>query len=99
MSRSRFLPVKLTADLLLVMSNLYILEKGRIVLSPMRNFPTLPLVKLGKHFSNIKDFRERLKSIPDMIELDHLTVSGDVHFDKNVKLKVGRQITNRVLIC
>ncbi|THD25795.1 UDP-glucose pyrophosphorylase [Fasciola hepatica] len=85
--RSRFLPVKLTADLLLVMSNLYILEKGRIVPSPLRNFPTLPLVKLGKHFSNIKDFRERLKSIPDMLELDHLTVSGDVHFDKNVTLK------------
>uniref|UniRef100_A0A183ABW9 UTP--glucose-1-phosphate uridylyltransferase n=1 Tax=Echinostoma caproni TaxID=27848 RepID=A0A183ABW9_9TREM len=87
--RHRFLPVKLTSDLLLVMSNLYVLEKGRIIPSPMRNFPTLPLVKLGRHFVSIKDFRERLKSIPDMLELDHLTVSGDVHFDKNVTLKVS----------
>ncbi|KER29847.1 hypothetical protein T265_03640 [Opisthorchis viverrini] len=85
--RTRFLPVKLTSDLLLAMSNLYDLEKGRLIPSPKRNFPTLPLVKLGKHFSQIKDFRERLRTIPDVIELDHLTVSGDVHFGKNVKLK------------
>ncbi|TGZ65392.1 hypothetical protein CRM22_005876 [Opisthorchis felineus] len=85
--RTRFLPVKLTSDLLLAMSNLYDLEKGRLIPSPKRNFPTLPLVKLGNHFSQIKDFRERLRTIPDVIELDHLTVSGDVHFGKNVKLK------------
>ncbi|KAF5405527.1 UTP--glucose-1-phosphate uridylyltransferase [Paragonimus heterotremus] len=85
--RHRFLPVKFTSDLMLVMSNLYVLEKGRIVPSPKRNFPTLPLVKLGKHFGHIKNFKERLRTIPDMLELDHLTVSGDVHFGKDVKLK------------
>ena len=76
---------------MLAMSNLYELEKGRIIPSPKRNFPTLPLVKLGNHFNNIKDFKERLRTIPDVIELDHLTVSGDVYFGKNVKLKVRPQ--------
>ncbi|CAL8079926.1 unnamed protein product [Calicophoron daubneyi] len=85
--RYRFLPVKLTSDLILMMSNLYLLDKGRIIPNPRRNFPTLPLVKLGKHFKDIKDFKERFHAIPDMLELDHLTVSGDVHFDKDVKLK------------
>ena len=32
---------------------------------------------------------ERFENIPDMLELDHLTVSGDVTFGKNVTLKVG----------
>ena len=31
---------------------------------------------------------ERFENIPDMLELDHLTVSGDVTFGKNVTLKV-----------
>lgn len=31
----------------------------------------------------------RFDNIPDMLELDHLTVSGDVTFGKNVVLKVG----------
>lgn len=36
----------------------------------------------------MKDFLHRFASIPDMLELDHLTVSGDVTFGKNVTLKV-----------
>ena len=36
----------------------------------------------------MKDFLYRFSSIPDMLELDHLTVSGDVTFGKNVTLKV-----------
>ena len=46
-SRSRFLPVKKTSDLLLIMSNLYKLKKGTLTMSPERMFQTTPLVKLG----------------------------------------------------
>lgn len=38
----------------------------------------------------MKDFLNRFETIPDLIELDHLTVSGDVTFGKGVSLKVGR---------
>ena len=34
-------------------------------------------------------FLERFDDIPDMLELDHLTVSGDVTFGKGVVLKVS----------
>uniref|UniRef100_F6X4W9 UTP--glucose-1-phosphate uridylyltransferase n=1 Tax=Ciona intestinalis TaxID=7719 RepID=F6X4W9_CIOIN len=44
--RSRFLPVKKTSDLLLVMSNLYELKNGSMVMSSKRQFPTTPLVIL-----------------------------------------------------
>ncbi|EFA06874.2 UTP--glucose-1-phosphate uridylyltransferase isoform X2 [Tribolium castaneum] len=86
--RSRFLPVKKTQDLLLVMSNLYSLKNGSLVMSPQRMFPTTPLVKLGdNHFAKVKDFLGRFATIPDLIELDHLTVSGDVTFGRGVSLK------------
>uniref|UniRef100_A0A1B6CUM9 UTP--glucose-1-phosphate uridylyltransferase n=1 Tax=Clastoptera arizonana TaxID=38151 RepID=A0A1B6CUM9_9HEMI len=86
--RSRFLPVKKTSDLMLVMSNLYNLKSGSLIMSQMRMFPTTPLIKLGdKHFSKVKDFLERFATIPDLLELDHLTVSGDVTFGKGVSLK------------
>nr|QBH73780.1 UTP-glucose-1-phosphate uridylyltransferase 2 [Thermobia domestica] len=86
--RSRFLPVKKTSDLLLVMSNLYSLKNGSLVMSPKRMFPTTPLVKLGdNHFAKVKEFLSRFATIPDLLELDHLTVSGDVTFGKSVSLR------------
>lgn len=86
--RSRFLPVKKTSDLLLIKSNLYKLENGRLTMSPQRAFPTVPLVKLGdEHFSKVREFLARFASIPDVLELNHLTVSGDVTFGKNVSLR------------
>ena len=57
-------------------------------MSPNRSFPSVPLIKLGTHFNKVKDFISRFSSIPDMLELDHLTVSGDVSFGKDVVLKV-----------
>lgn len=86
--RSRFLPVKKTSDLLLVMSNLYGMKNGTLAMSSKRAFPSVPLVKLGDyHFSKVRQFLNRFASIPDMIELDHLTVSGDVTFGRAVSLK------------
>jgi UTP--glucose-1-phosphate uridylyltransferase len=86
--RTRFLPVKQTSDLLVVMSNLFKLDKGTLIMNPTRSVPTLPLVKLGgSNFYKVKDFLGRFDDIPNMLELDHLTVSGDVTFGKGVILK------------
>eukprot|EP00048_Salpingoeca_helianthica_P015040 m.224731 g.224731 ORF g.224731 m.224731 type:complete len:494 (-) comp16538_c0_seq1:182-1663(-) len=86
-SRSRFLPVKKSSDLLLIMSNLYQLAHGTLQLAPQRQFD-VPLVKLGDHhFAKVKQFLQRFENIPNVLELDHLTVSGDVVFGKDVTLK------------
>ena len=45
------------------------------------------LVKYNSCFQ-VREMLERFENIPDMLELDHLTVSGDVTFGKNVTLKV-----------
>jgi len=85
--RRRFLPVKKTSDLLLVMSNLYSLNAGSLIMNPKRMFPSTPLVKLGSQFDKVSNFLSRFDGIPDILELDHLTVSGDVWFGKGVTLK------------
>jgi len=85
--RSRFLPVKLSQDLMLVMSDLFRMTAGTLSLSKARVFRTLPLVKLGPNFKKVDDFLSRFTTIPQIVDLDHLTVSGDVTFGRGVVLK------------
>lgn len=85
--RSRFLPVKSCSDLLLIKSDIYSLEHGQLVLSPDRMFAITPVIKLGDHFKKIQQFQKRFKKIPTVIDLDHLTVTGDVYFGRDVTLR------------
>ncbi|PVV04775.1 hypothetical protein BB560_000711 [Smittium megazygosporum] len=84
--RSRFLPVKSTSDLFIVTSDLYILKDGVLTMNPLRTFGNVPIVKLGDHFKKVKDFQARFKSPPQILELDHLSVTGDVYFGAHVTL-------------
>ena len=85
--RNRFLPVKSCSDLLLIKSDIYSLEHGQLVINENRMFGTTPVIKLGDHFKKIAQFQKRFKKIPKIIELDHLTVTGDVYFGRNVTLR------------
>jgi UDP-N-acetylglucosamine pyrophosphorylase len=101
--RSRFLPVKSCSDLLLIKSDIYSLEHGHLVLNQLRVFDTIPVIKLSDHFKKVSffgppengfliflqiaQFQKRFKKIPHIIELDHLTVSGDVYFGRNITLR------------
>lgn len=85
--RSRFLPVKGTSDLFLVQSDLFSLNHGQLVMNPKRQFQSVPLIKLGTEFAKVKNYHNRFTSIPQILELDHLTVTGDVYFGANVTLK------------
>jgi len=58
-----------------------------LVMNPTRMFSQTPVVKLGDTFKKVASFQKRFKNIPNLIELDHLTVSGDVVFGKNVVLR------------
>ncbi|KAI7904346.1 UTP--glucose-1-phosphate uridylyltransferase-domain-containing protein [Cokeromyces recurvatus] len=85
--RTRFLPVKSTSDLFLVTSNLYSLVHGQLIMNPKRLFSIVPLIKLGEDFKKVQGFLQRFKSIPNILDLDHLTVTGDVTFGSNVELR------------
>lgn len=85
--RSRFLPVKTCSDLLLVKSDLFYLEHGALKLDPTRDGFANPLIKLGSHFKKVNDFSKRIPDMPKILELDHLTITGNVKVGRNVTLK------------
>jgi len=85
--RSRFIPVKNCSDLLVVQSNLFSLTDGYLKINPKRPFNTVPFVKLGDEFKKVGDYMKRFKGIPDILELDRLTVSGDVTFGEGIRMK------------
>ncbi|BBG98615.1 UDP-glucose pyrophosphorylase 2 [Prunus dulcis] len=89
--RSRFLPVKATSDLLL--SDLYTLEDGFVIRNKARTNPSNPTIELGPEFKKVGNFLSRFKSIPSILELDSLKVSGDVWFGAGVVLKGKVTIT------
>ncbi|MCJ1442914.1 MAG: UTP-glucose-1-phosphate uridylyltransferase [Stictis urceolatum] len=84
--RSRFLPVKTCSDLMLVKSDLYSLQHGQLVLDRSR-FGPAPLIKLGGDFKKVSDFQKHIPSIPKILELDHLTITGNVNLGRGVQLK------------
>ncbi|CCH62813.1 hypothetical protein TBLA_0I01540 [Henningerozyma blattae CBS 6284] len=84
--RSRFLPVKTCSDLLMIKSDLFYLEHGTLKIDNERFGPN-PLIKLGSHFKKVNDFQSRIQHIPKLLELDHLTITGNVFLGKNVTLK------------
>jgi len=85
--RSRFKPIKTTSQLLQVQSNMYSIENGALMMNPLRVPATEPVIKLGEGFRDLDSYEKRFKSIPNLLELDHLTVSGDVTFGANVTIK------------
>ena len=87
--RARFLPVKTTDDLFAVQSDLFTVRHGTLQLSEQRHMlPAVPTVKLGPCFRTVEEYNKRLPfGVPDIIELEHLTVNGDVHFRNHVKLQ------------
>ncbi|TQS37712.1 hypothetical protein Golomagni_01803 [Golovinomyces magnicellulatus] len=84
--RRRFLPVKTCSDLMLVKSDLYSLKHGQLQIDPNR-FGPAPLIKLGNDFKKVSDFQKHISSIPKIIELDHLTITGAVNLGRGVTLK------------
>jgi len=72
---------------MLAQSNIFQFHKGEMIMNPRREPPTVPLIKLGEEFSTVSEYSKRIKAIPDLVELEHLTVSGDVYFGSDIMLK------------
>ncbi len=88
--RMRFLPVKNTSDLFAVQSNLFDIRHGILHLSPARSIPTPPIIRLGPEFASLEAFIERVHAggtLPDILEADHITITGNVWFGKGCVLR------------
>ncbi len=86
-SRDRFLPVKKTADLLLVRSNIFTVNNGRLKINAERKFQDLPKIELGESLRDVESFQNRLPVVPDIIDLEELKIAGDVRFEGAASLK------------
>lgn len=73
--------------LLSLQSDLYTVQNGAVVRNRARTIPQNPSIELSGEFKKVGDFLKRFKSIPSIIELDSLKVSGDVWFGENIVLK------------
>jgi len=85
--RRRFLPVKSTSDLFVLQSDLFTMDKGAFKMSPLRPFLNPPMVKLGSYFKDVSEYMKRLGGNTNIIDLDQLTISGDVFIGRGVVLK------------
>jgi len=85
--RERFLPVKKTEDLLLIRSDLFVEEGGRLVRNPARKQAGLPVVRLDECFQKMDDFDSRVPRPLSLVDLDQLEISGDVRFEGVATLK------------
>lgn len=56
-------------------------------MNPNRMFQSTPVIKLGDAFKKVANFQKRFKTIPSLLEVDHLTVAGDVSFGRGVILR------------
>ncbi|XP_051131410.1 UTP--glucose-1-phosphate uridylyltransferase-like [Andrographis paniculata] len=83
--KSRYLPVAKISDLFLLKSDIYTSAEGTLIRNPAREKPTDPSIELGPEFVN--DFHKRFKSIPNVLALDSLKVTGDVWFGDGITLK------------
>ena len=86
-SRDRFMPVKKTEDLLLVQSNLFNLEGGRLVRNKERKAAHLPEIIFGSPLDQVDRFKECFSVIPDLLELELLEMAGQVYFSGSASLK------------
>ena len=90
--RSRFAPVKTTADLLALRSDAYeVLADGRVRLAPSRG-GVPPLISLADEYKLV-DQLEPL-GVPSLIGCKSLKVSGPVHFADGVLVQGEVEISN-----
>ena len=72
---------------MIAQSNLFSWDNGNMIMNPARIIPTVPTVKWDAQFRHIDGYKARVPFLPDIVDLEHLTVSGNVKFGKNVTLR------------
>ena len=93
--RERFLPVKNTSDLILLQSDLFEIDKGKLIKNPARKLSGLPVISWGESFSSLTEYQKRLPVIPSLLELESLDIEGDVQFEGEVTLRGKVSIVSR----
>ena len=82
--KKRFVPVKKCSELLNLWSDIYILtDDHRMIVNPERKSPPIN-IKLDHYYDLIKDFEQKFKIIPSLVNCKELSVTGDILFKENL---------------
>ncbi len=94
--RSRFSPVKTTADLLAVRSDAYQLDlEFRLGLCPARN-GVPPIINLDECYRMVEQLEELVRNgVPSLVDCRTLTIEGAVQFERGVRIIGEVTIVNR----
>ncbi|MEI2701721.1 MAG: UTP--glucose-1-phosphate uridylyltransferase [Baekduia sp.] len=86
--RSRYAPVKTTADLLAIRSDAYaVTETGAVALVPERN-GVPPLIELDDAYKLVDDFEARFPAgPPSLIGCRRLRIEGDITFGSRIRVE------------
>jgi UTP--glucose-1-phosphate uridylyltransferase len=102
--RSRFVPVKTTADLLSLRSDAYVMSSGQdrpiqVELAPERGGRP-PVVELDpEHYKLVPQLEERFPSgPPSLLECERLSVHGDVRFGAHVTVRGTVELTGPLVV-
>lgn len=94
--KTRFAPIKTTSELLGLWSNAFVLDENNLVVKNPKRTKQHIVIKLDdRYFKKIDDMQARFsEGIPDLLECDSLTISGDVKFGADVKVIGNVTLTN-----
>ena len=94
--QSRFVQVKRTEDLLVVRSDIYILDEGfQVVPDPSRDLDSIIVSFEDPCYRLINDMDARFPSgVPSLIDCERLRIVGDVQFGSNVTLRGDVELMN-----
>jgi len=102
--KARFAPIKTTNELLGLWSNAFVLDKNNLVaINPKRQAAYIIISLDDKFYKKTDDLQARFpEGVPDLLECQKLTVSGDVKFGANVKVigcvAIGNDSDKQLLI-
>ena len=94
--KTRFAPIKTTGELLGLWSNAFVLDENNLVVkNPARSRQHIVIRLDDRYFKKIDDMQARFpEGVPDLLECDSLTISGDVRFGADVKVIGNVTLTN-----
>ena len=86
--KTRFAPIKTTSELLGLWSNAFVLDENYLVVkNPERSKQHIVVSLDDRYYKKTDDLQARFpEGIPDLLECDSLTISGDVKFGADVKV-------------
>lgn len=87
--KTRFTPIKTTNELLGLWSNAFVLDDNNLVITNPKRKANYIVINLdSKYYKTIDDLKARFpKGAPDLLECQQLTITGDILFGSNIKIK------------